>query len=235
MDPKPRRLTLQDGRELEYFIDRSRRRNIYISVRDGRVVLKLPLIGGEERGEVFLREKADWIFKSLRPKPSAAKIPSYFCEGESFTFAGKEYVICCEKAPRYHYPRFEDGRLVIAVFDSFEKNGIDKDSYADAQARKAIEIRTLDVINEAFDRLTRLTGLCPKKVTVRKMTASWGRCSSNGNISINSNVVFYPQECIDYVVIHELCHLRYMDHSEDFWGLVSQYCPEWKRIRKSMK
>ena len=198
-------------------------------------MLKLPLIGGEERGETFLRDKSDWIFKTLKPRPSIAKIPAYFSEGEVFTLAGEEFTVCCEFAPKYFYPRFEDGRLVIAVFRSFEENGIDKDSYTDAQTRRAIEKRTLELVNEAFERLTKLTGLAPKRVTLRKMTASWGRCSSNGNISINSNIGFYPQECIDYVIIHELCHLRYMDHSPEFWELVSRFCPEWKRIRKSMR
>jgi predicted metal-dependent hydrolase len=235
MDPKPKKLILSDGREIEYFIDRSRRRNIYISVKDGKVVLKLPLIGGEERGEAFVRDKADWIFKNLRSKPSAAKIPAYFCEGEKFTLAGEEYTICCEEAPKYFYPQFEDGKLTVAVFRDFAVNGIDKDSYTDAQTRKAIEKRTVEIVNEAFDRLTKLTGLSPRKVTIRKMTASWGRCSSNGSISINSNVVFYPKEFIDYVIIHELCHLVHMDHSADFWELVSHYCPDWKRIRKNMR
>jgi len=235
MDPKPRKLLLSDSMELEYFIDRSRRRNIYISIKDGKVVLKLPLIGGEERGEAFLREKADWIFKTLKPRPSIAKIPSYFSEGETFTLAGEEYTVCCEIAPKYFYPLFENGRLTVAVFRDFEDHGIDQDSYTDAQARRAIEKRTSEIVEEAFGRLTALTGLYPKKVTVKKMSASWGRCSSNGSISINANVVFYPKECIDYVIIHELCHLRHMDHSREFWELVSRFCPEWKRIRQSMK
>ena len=108
-------------------------------------------------------------------------------------------------------------------------------AYIDAQARKAVAARTRELVADSFARLSPLLGLYPKKVTVKKMTASWGRCSSSGNISINSAIVFYDRECIDYVVAHELCHLRHMDHSPDFWALVSTVCPEWKRIRARLR
>ncbi len=224
-----RTLTLADGRVLEYTVDRGKRKNIYITVKNGRVVLKLPLYADEATGESFLREKADWVLKSLRPRPSAAVIPDSFREGAEFTLAGERFTVCCELAERYFFPRFEDGRLVIAWFGRYDD--IDKDSFADAQARLALRRRTEEIIRERFEKLTALTGLYPKKVTIKKLTASWGRCSSTGNISINSKIVYYPTECIDYVIIHELCHLRHMDHSAEFWALVSRYCPEWKRIR----
>lgn len=220
---------MPDGSELEYFIDRSSRKNIYISVRDGRVILKLPMTGCEERGERFLREKSAWILQSLAKNPSTAKPPVSFSEGESFTLAGEEYTVACVNTERYEPPRFENGSLTVSVPHDYDS------AYVSSEVRKALEQKTLEIIRAAFARLTLLTGLYPKKVTVKRMTASWGRCSSNGSISINSAVVFYPIECIDYVIIHELCHLRHMDHSAGFWELVSRFCPDWKRIRKCMR
>jgi hypothetical protein len=67
------------------------------------------------------------------------------------------------------------------------------------------------------------------------MTASWGRCSSEGNISMNYKVIAYPKKNIDYVCIHELAHLRHMNHSRDFWALVEKYCPDYRQIRDSMR
>ncbi|MBR6045483.1 MAG: M48 family metallopeptidase [Ruminococcus sp.] len=232
MQSGKRRLVLDDGTVLDYTVDRSKRRNIYIAIKGGKVVLRLPLGADEERGTAFLREKAAWVLKGLASRRSTAVVPEIFAEGERFTLAGEEYEIVCEEARRYFAPRFEGGSLVVSVFGTLE--GDARTEYTDAQVRKALKKRTSELIASAFTRLTALTGLCPKKVTVKKMSASWGRCSSSGNISINSRVVFFPQECIDYVVIHELCHLRYMDHSPQFWALVSSFCPDWKRIRESM-
>lgn len=225
-----RKLVLGDGRELEYVIDRGKRHNIYIAVKNGRIVLKLPLYADEERGVRFLREKADWVLKSLEKSTGSEAIPPVsFAEGESFTFAGEEYTIVCERSERYRKPELSEGRLTVFVREGYDGK------YVASQAAKALSAATMELIQRSFGRLTALTGLYPKKVTVKKMTASWGRCSSVGNISINSAVVFYPQDCIDYVIIHELCHLVHLDHSSEFWELVSRYCPDWKNIRARMK
>ena len=235
METGIRTLVLADGRTLEYTVDRGRRKNIYITVKNGKVVLKLPMYADESHGEIFLRQKADWVLRNIRPRVSEAVIPERFTEGTRFSFFGEEYTVCCRYSEKYFPPYFEDGQLVVAWFSEYDSTGIDKDDFTDAQARQAIKKRTLELVNDGFARLTRLTGLFPKKVTVKKMTASWGRCSSTGNISINGNVVFFPPEYLDYVIIHELCHLRYMDHSPDFWALVARFCPDWKRIRANMK
>lgn len=224
-----RSLILDDGRTIEYFVDRGKRRNTYISVRDGRVVLKLSVYSDIAKGEQFIREKADWILQSLKTHHSEALRPVSFTEGERFTLAGEEYVITCEPAERYQPPRFEDGRLTVYVSRNSDER------YVASQAARAVADKTMEIIRREFERLTALTGLFPRKVTVKQMSASWGRCSSNGDISINSNAVFYDLECIDYVIIHELCHLRHMDHSPEFWALVGKYCPDWKRIRGKMK
>ncbi len=231
----PFTMRLDDGRELEYYIDRGRRQNIYISVKEGRVVLKLPQRADAARGESFLRKKGSWVLKCLTPTEPAAVRPERFCEGGCFTLCGERYTLCCESAPKYFEPRFGNGKLVVAVFDGQFGDSAARNEYIDSQARKAIGKRGAKIITEAFERLCAQTGLRPRKLTVRKMSASWGRCSSSGNISINENVIFYPAECIDYVLIHELCHLVYMDHSADFWALVERYCPEHKRIRDMMR
>ena len=235
METAKKTLALPDGRSFEYTVDRGHRKNIYITIKNGRVILKLPLYADETQGEGFLREKAEWVLKNIKPRISEAVIPDEFCEGAEFTLAGERYTVCTEPAERYFFPRFGPGRLTVAWFSSYDSEDIDKASFVDAQARRAIGKRTEEIIRERFAEITAKTGLYPKKVTIKKMTASWGRCSSTGNISINAKVVFYPPECIDYVMIHELCHLRYMDHSAAFWELVSRYCPDWKSIRYRMK
>lgn len=235
METARKTLMLPDGRSLEYTVDRGQRKNIYITIKGGRVILKLPMWAAEAQGERFLLEKAEWVLKNIKPRISEAVIPDRFVEGTVFTLHGEEYTVCCEYAERYFPPRFEEGRLVVSWFGRDKTGDADKEQYTDSQVRLALKQKTLELVNEGFQRLTALTGLCPKKVTVKRMTASWGRCSSAGNISINANIVFYPPECLDYVIIHELCHLRHMDHSAAFWELVGRYCPDWKSIRHRMK
>ena len=77
--------------------------------------------------------------------------------------------------------------------------------------------------------------VCPQKVSLRSQKTRWGSCSLKGNISLNWKLIFAPIEVIDYVIVHELCHLKQMNHSSAFWTLVSSYLPRYKIQREWLK
>lgn len=78
-------------------------------------------------------------------------------------------------------------------------------------------------------------GFTYQKMTVRIQKGRWGSCSSRGNISLNGRLLFFPEEALRYVLIHELCHLRHMDHSRLFWAEVAKYCPEYQILRDQIR
>ena len=86
-----------------------------------------------------------------------------------------------------------------------------------------------------FPELIKQTNLVPNKIRIRNIKYAWGSCSSNKNITINLKLVDKSEEEIKYVVLHELCHLKYMNHSDKFWNLVEKYMPNYKEIRKQLK
>ncbi len=73
------------------------------------------------------------------------------------------------------------------------------------------------------------------KLRIRKMKTRWGVCSSKGIITLNSELLKYDLEIIDYVIIHELAHLIEPNHSKNFWAVVAKYCPDYKKLRKTLK
>ena len=75
-------------------------------------------------------------------------------------------------------------------------------------------------------------GVSPAGVRIRAQRSRWGSCSSNGRISLNWRLVMLPLELADYVLVHELCHLRHMDHSEEFWNLVASAVPDYLERRE---
>ena len=72
-------------------------------------------------------------------------------------------------------------------------------------------------------------------ITVRNQKTRWGSCSSKGNLNFNYRLYYMPAELMDYVIIHELCHRKYMNHSKEFWSEVARYCPDYIARRKQLK
>ena len=72
-------------------------------------------------------------------------------------------------------------------------------------------------------------------ITIRNQRTRWGSCSSKGNLNFNCMLMLTPEAVIDYVVIHELCHRKEMNHSAKFWALVQRHCPDYEQLRKWLK
>lgn len=79
------------------------------------------------------------------------------------------------------------------------------------------------------------TGGCYTRITIRDQKTRWGSCSSTGTLSFNYRLMFAPPRVLDYVVVHELCHLTHMNHSRDFWNLVATVMPDYKQYRTWLK
>jgi hypothetical protein len=95
------------------------------------------------------------------------------------------------------------------------------------EARERIEKKLLE-LNKHY-------GFSYKKVTIRNQSSRWGSCSKSGTLSFNYRLIFKSREVFDYVLVHELCHLREMNHSQKFWDLVSQTCPNYRELRRQLK
>lgn len=109
-----------------------------------------------------------------------------------------------------------------------DKNKEEKEKlYTDEEFRIIVEITANELIKE--------TGLIPNKVRIRDIKYAWGSCSANKNITISYKLISYSKQAIKYVVLHELCHIKYMNHSKDFWDLVEIYMPNYKEIKKEFK
>ena len=90
-------------------------------------------------------------------------------------------------------------------------------------------------IKPLFDKLIKLTSLKPNKIAYRYATRRWGSCSYKNDISINYMLLQFPLEVIEYVVLHEICHIKEKNHSKRFWNLVSTYMRDYKNKEKILK
>ncbi len=95
--------------------------------------------------------------------------------------------------------------------------------------------QAINVLKERTDYYSNILKVAPKNIVIKNQKTLWGSCSSKGNINYNYKIVMAPLEILDYIVVHELCHLVHMNHSKDFWDLVEIVIPDWKKRRNWLK
>lgn len=166
----------------------------------------------------FIKEHENWIAKR-KLKPS-----------DGFLWLGRNLKIIKETHPHEKYYKLNLNEDVLTISGPFPEEVNIKPLYEAwlyNSAKKFLTGRTL--------YLSELHGFHPSGITVRRQTSRWGSCSRKGNISLNYKLMKYPENIIDYVIIHELCHLKELNHSAKFWKLVEHYVPDYREMRKKLK
>lgn len=102
-------------------------------------------------------------------------------------------------------------------------------------SEKELKLRTLNIVQERLTHFNQFYKFSYKDVRVKKVSTRWGSCSRRGNLNFSHKLALLSPEEIDYVVVHELCHLSEFNHSPNFWKLVEQTIPNYMQIRKGMK
>lgn len=160
----------------EYEIKYSKIKNIYIQIKNGKIIVKAPKRVSKKEIEKIVKQKTEWIQKAIEKENKKQ-----------------------EKEPLYTKEKFKE------------------------------------IIEKNANELIQETGLKPNKITIKQIKYAWGSCSSKKNITLNLELIKYSQQAIRYVILHELCHLKYMNHSKDFWNLVEKYMPNYKQVKKEFK
>lgn len=150
--------------------------------------------------------------------------------GESFPYLGQGYILEIRQYPSYKKPGVmtEGERLVVltAWRDSASVKKAVREWYA---------ARAAAIIPERVRLYQSRMGENIGRICIKDVKSRWGSCSSKRNLNFNWRLVMAPLEVLDYVVVHELCHLKEMNHSKDFWALVEEILPDYKKSRAWLK
>jgi len=179
----------------------------------------LPRRYKHEKIEDFIIQKKKWILKHLKEKK---KQESLFL-GEAVNII-MNYDLFLKK-PRIVYLVKKIIASIPANYNSFTQ----EDIYNIWLKHKA-----KDYVPRRVKELSERTGFNYKKITIRSQKTRWGSCTTSGSLSFNFKLMRFRKQIIDYVIIHELCHLKEMNHSKKFWMLVGKFCPDYKKLRKEL-
>ncbi len=197
---------------------------------DRRVVARVPYGLPKRQVETYFQKKSKWLIKHLdhfeQHPPENEK---HYSEGEEFAYLGKKLKLkLITGATRIE---LTDEDMIVRV-----KDPSDKDMIARAIDRwyrkKAIEILT-PRYHEMLQSLNYL-GLPETTLRFYKMKRRWGSCSAKGVITLNTELIKKDTALIDYVIVHEICHLKVPAHNKDFYSLVASILPDWKMLRQAL-
>ena len=202
-------------------IIRARRKTISIQIHaDGKVIVRAPLRAPMRDITAFVESKSAWINekRALMLQRAASKPVRQFTSGEKFWFLGAQIPLRV----------VEKQRVTLVLKDEFLLA-----SQAQDRAPEIFEawykVHALKVISERVLVLAAQHGYQFEKIRITSARTRWGSCSSRGTLSFTWRLVMAPLEAVDYVVIHELTHLKIKNHSPVLWAEVARLMPSYKR------
>jgi predicted metal-dependent hydrolase len=179
----------------------------------------LPKRYKHEKAEDFILQKKNWILKHLKEK-----------QKDVFRFLGKGIEV------QINYDLFVQKPQIIYSNKKIIANIPAGYSFTQDEIYNSwLKHKAKIYIPKKVEELSILTGFNYNKVTIRSQKTRWGSCSANGALSFNYRLLRFSEKVIDYVIIHELCHLRELNHSKRFWKLVEGYCHNYKSLKRELK
>jgi len=213
--------------EISFEIVPARRTTMEIAVHpDGRVIVKSPpgLSPNEIRQRVLNRVR--WIsrqiawFQQFQPRTP----PRKYVGGETHLYLGRQYRLKLIRGGR-NQVKLDRGRLLVLCKGEASPEKVRRllDGWYLEKARKQFA-ESLDLCFPPFQRM----GCKKPPLRIRRMKTRWGSLSHSGVMTLNRELIRAPRKCIDYVVTHELCHLKHKNHSPEFFRLLEQTMPDWE-------
>jgi len=193
--------------------------------RDGKAVATIPLRGSEREARQFVEQHRDWLERARARQARRPRGAAVWAIGTRVLWRGELTEIRAASAG-------EKPQVCLAA-DVFRVARLEGDLRATLEAHFARRAR-VELPARTWE-LAAVTGVEVKQVTVRNQRSRWGSCSANGTISLNWRLVQTPESVRDYIVYHELMHLREMNHSARFWARVEEVCPNWREAERWIK
>jgi predicted metal-dependent hydrolase len=224
----------KEGKSLRYGLQRSDRKTLEISVHpEGDVIVTAPHQTTIGTIEEKLKKRLPWIARNLlevEQQPKQAT-PRQWVSGETHYYLGRQYRLKIIAHPESSI-KLKDGFFYITLPDRSDKTKIQNmmGIWYKSHAQSIFQSR-LDVCISSSKAILDVKNV---DLVIRKMSQRWGSCTPSGRILLNLNLIKAPIMCIDYIIMHELCHLAVMNHSKQFWRLLSQCMPDWEKRKAKL-
>ncbi len=213
-------------------LERKNIKNMYLRVipPKGNVKVSVPLFLPDTELINFIKSRKDWILKKQEYiLNNNIQAPLKFTNGEKHYLWGNEYTLQLIKNDKIKHVLIDKDKSIIYL-------PVPQRSTINAREKTLVDFYRKELKNaipEVLDKCISIVGEKPSEVKVRKMK-NWGNCRQDRRITLNINLAKKAPKCLEYVMIHELCHLIEFNHGKEFKKLMDKFCPNWKKIKKEL-
>ena len=219
--------------DINYRITRSKKRKKTMSLHvrsESEIIVSAPCSTPEADISRFVEEKQPWIKKIIQKQKCddlKNKVREYQT-GENFLYLGQSYPL------EVFFEPFENAGVVFwdnrFYLNAQDNQALKKYYFVSWYKKKAAEYMT-----QRIDFYSRILGLHPEKIRITSAESRWGSCSEDDHLAFSFRLMMAPPAIIDYVIVHELSHIREKNHSSNFWQVVASVIPEYKQHRRWLR
>lgn len=207
-------------------------KNLHLSVLppDGRVRVSAPMHLSDESIAMFVRTKICWIKKQQEKFINQPRqCEREYVSGETLYVFGQQYFLRVEYSYKGNSLVLEGNEAILTVRK--ESTAKQREAFVNEWYRSLLK----EKIEQYLPKWEKITGLYCDSWQTKNMTTRWGTCNTNTRkIWLNLQLAKKPIECLEYVILHELAHLKVRNHSKDFVAIMDQYMPYWRDIKQTL-
>ena len=224
--PPEQRCLLLAGQQLPYELRRSARRSIGLSIDQRGLRVAAPARASLTEIEKLIFQHQRWVLEKLAEWRERSPAPALeIADGKSFPLLGEPWLIALTAIGRRRW-QFGPGVLYLNPGEPGQLAGI---------FEKALREKARQLFAERLGVHAARLGVPTPPLRLSSARTRWGSCNRQGDIALNWRLVFLALPLVDYVVCHELAHLKEMNHSPRFWSVVEQLCPDWALRRRELR
>ena len=229
---------------IEYHLVRSRRKTLSLQVKQGRVFVRAPLHIDEQYIKTFIEKKQAWLNAKITQQNQATDLSCNFNQGDQLLLLGQwvtlniHWTDCAQRTCNKENVFLTSGssnQQILNVNMPRTSNNASQLEEVKKQLEGYLKQQAQVIILPKVAQYAQLTQLSPVSVKIRQYRARWGSCNNRGELSFNYLLMMLPLAVIDYVIVHELCHLQHLNHSASFWQLVAKYFPDYQEAKHWIK
>ena len=222
------------GTTIEYYLERSDRKTMSIAVHPlGEIVIRAPQRASLDSIREKLHKRAFWIvqqqrhFEQFLPRTPARM----YVGGESHYYLGRSYKLRIIQGNQ-EIVQLKSGRLIVQVKQQLEQNEIK--GLLENWYREKAQYHFGEIMKNTWS-VFETRQLEKPTLSIRRMKTRWGSLSTKGTLSLNLDLIQAPKSAIEYVIVHELCHLVHPNHDKAFFSLLGAVLPEWKDTKSRLE